>query len=88
MSAPTSLSHDVLAEVITRCAGARTDGATLRGTQPTFTDLGVDSLGLLGVVAELELTLGIQFGAEAETCTSPAELLDIANSRLRTEAAR
>jgi minimal PKS acyl carrier protein len=86
MSVPTALNHDVLAEVITRCAGARTEAATLRAGQPTFTELGVDSLGLLGIVAELELAFGIQLGAEAETCTSPGQLLDIANAKLGSGA--
>ena len=82
MSVPTALDHDVLADVITRCAGAQTEAATLRSGRPTFTDLGVDSLGLLGIVAELEQAFGIQLGAEAESCSSPGELLDIANAKL------
>ena len=85
MSAPTALNHDELADVITRCAGSPTDGVALRAN-PTFADIGVDSLGLLGVVAELERTFGVQFGADAETCASPAELLDIANAQLRSAA--
>ncbi|MFE2584109.1 phosphopantetheine-binding protein [Streptomyces sp. NPDC059378] len=86
MSPSTALSHEALAEVITRCAGARTDGAVLRDTRPTFADLAVDSLGLLGIVAELEQTLGIPLGPDAERCESPDELLDLANTLLRSAA--
>ncbi|WP_052852529.1 acyl carrier protein [Streptomyces avicenniae] len=86
MSASTALSHEALAEVITRCAGAHTDAAALRDTRPTFDDLDVDSLGLLGIVAELEKTLGIQLGPDAERCTSPGDLLALANAQLRAAA--
>ncbi|MGW1253675.1 phosphopantetheine-binding protein [Streptomyces sp. NPDC002513] len=86
MSASTALSHEVLAEVITRCAGAGTDAETLRDTRPTFAELEVDSLGLLGVVAELEQLLGIRLGPEAEQCASPDELLAMANTLLRSAA--
>lgn len=86
MSASAPLSHEALAEVITRCAGAGTDGTTLRDTRPTFADLEVDSLGLLGIVADLEQTLGIRLGSEAEQCASPEELLAMANAQLRSAA--
>lgn len=86
MSASTALSHETLAEVISRCAGATTDGAVLRSARPTFAELGVDSLGLLGIVAELEQLLGIQLGPEAEQSESPDELLGTANALLRSAA--
>ncbi|MBU6532292.1 phosphopantetheine-binding protein [Streptomyces sp. NPDC057245] len=86
MSASTALSHETLAEVISRCAGATTDAATLRTARPTFAELGVDSLGLLGIVAELEQVLGIPLGADAEQSTSPDELLGTANALLRSAA--
>ncbi|MDG4763528.1 acyl carrier protein [Solwaraspora sp. WMMD406] len=84
MSIPTVLSHEELADVITRCAGARTDAAALRDSRITFADIEVDSLGVLGILSELEQTFGIRFGSEAEKCASPAELLGIANSLLRS----
>lgn len=86
MSPSTVLSHEELAEVITRCAGAPTDAAALRTEHPTFHDLGVDSLGLLGIVAELEQILGIQLGPDAERCSSPDELLATTNTLLRSAA--
>ncbi|GLF95482.1 acyl carrier protein [Streptomyces yaizuensis] len=86
MSPSTALSHEELAEVITRCAGARTDAAALRTTRPTFQDLGVDSLGLLGIVAELEQMFGIRLGDDAERCSSPDELLATTNTLLREAA--
>ncbi|WP_405682982.1 acyl carrier protein [Streptomyces sp. NBC_00057] len=86
MSAYTALSHETLAEVISRCAGATTNAAMLRTAQPTFAELGVDSLGLLGIVAELEQMLGIQLGPDAEQSSSPDELLGTANALLRSAA--
>ena len=75
-----------LASVITSCAGANVDAATLRD-QPaiTFEELGVDSLGVLGVITELENRYAIRIGTDAEACRSPHELLVLINTALSPE---
>lgn len=80
------LSPVELAAVVRECTGVSLDEEQLRTPGVLFTDLGVDSLGLLGVVAELERRLAVPLGAEAEQALSPHTLIDLVNSEL-TEGA-
>ncbi|MEY9836984.1 acyl carrier protein [Streptomyces sp. 846.5] len=75
------LSYEVLAGVIAQCAGAQVEAVVLSSEKPTFDHLDVDSLGVLGIVAELERLLGVRLGTDAEQCESPGELRDLVNSR-------
>ncbi|MDJ0380061.1 acyl carrier protein [Streptomyces sp. G-G2] len=47
-----------------------------------FDDYGLDSLGLLGVVGELENRRGRALPTDADRCKSPAEFLDLVNNSL------
>jgi len=47
-----------------------------------FTDFELDSLGLLGIVAELEKRYDRPIGEEAETCKTPRAFLDNVNAQL------
>lgn len=72
---------DFLADVVTRCAGAPTTASVL-AADPSFDDLGVDSLGRLGIVAEMENHLKISLPDGAEEAHRPSDLLALVHNRL------
>jgi minimal PKS acyl carrier protein len=84
---PAHLTYPVLAEAIAASAGVSVAAADLADA-PSFEGLGVDSLGLLGTVAQLERDLQVTLGTEFERCGSPAELLAKINDRLTAGDAR
>ena len=51
-----------------------------------FDTLGIDSLGLLGVVGELENRYGTPLPPDAERCKTPREFLDLINGALMAGA--
>ncbi|MEI5527053.1 acyl carrier protein [Streptomyces brasiliscabiei] len=51
-----------------------------------FGTLGIDSLGLLGIVGELENRYGTPMPADTEKCRSPRDFLDQVNSALMAGA--
>jgi minimal PKS acyl carrier protein len=51
-----------------------------------FDALGIDSLGLLGIVGELENRHGTPMPPEAERCKTPRQFLDLVNSTLMAGA--
>lgn len=51
-----------------------------------FDVLGVDSLGLLGIVGELENRHGTPMPPDAERCRTPRQFLDLINSTLMAGA--
>jgi minimal PKS acyl carrier protein len=80
------ITEEEMASVMCACAGAQVAAETLRShPDTTFTDLGVDSLGVLGVVAELENRYGIRVTTDAERCRTPLELQDLVNAALHPE---
>ena len=64
-------------ELMSACAGVRTDVET--ASAQTFDELGVDSLGVLGIIAEIERRTGRKLGADAELVPSPAALIALVN---------
>ncbi|MFJ6215429.1 phosphopantetheine-binding protein [Streptomyces sp. NPDC092296] len=77
------LTFDELASLMKSCAGVTVDALELEtraGT--TFEEFGLDSLGLLGVVAALENRHSAPIGPGAESCKTPHEFLALANDRL------
>lgn len=69
------LSYEELAMVIKECAGVTVDAEIIsRRPDLTFADLGVESLGVLGIVAALENRYGVRLGADAEQCERPDQL--------------
>jgi aromatase len=67
-----------LAKIISTCAGVDFDEEeALAGGDPSFSDLGVDSLGLLGIVGEIERRLGVTLGSDAEECRTPSQLASL-----------
>lgn len=73
------------AELINRASGAGISAQQLLDPAVTFEELGVDSLGALGVVSELELRLGLDPDSGADGTRTPFELLLGINRRLVDE---
>ncbi|MCD0481128.1 acyl carrier protein [Streptacidiphilus sp. ASG 303] len=78
-----SLTFGDLATLMKSCAGVSVDPAEMESRPAaTFEEFGLDSLGLLGVVAALENRRGAPIGPGAESCRTPHEFLALANDRL------
>ncbi len=75
------LDFDYLAELVTRCAGVSTSPAALVD-DPAFIDMGVDSLGVLGIVAEVENHLGISLPDGTDGIQRPSDLINLVNTRI------
>ncbi|WP_055590743.1 acyl carrier protein [Streptacidiphilus griseoplanus] len=79
------LTFDELAALMQSCAGVAVDSRELENRPAaTFEEFGLDSLGLLGVVAALENRHGAPIGPGAESCRTPHEFVALANNRLTT----
>jgi len=80
------ITVEELAELMKKSAGVTVAPEELRGRDPGFDILGVDSLGLLGIVGELENRYGTPMPTDAERSKSPRQFLDLVNSALMTGA--
>ncbi|MCQ4041244.1 acyl carrier protein [Streptantibioticus rubrisoli] len=79
------LTFDELASLMKSSAGVTVDAGELEShPDAPFAEFGLDSLGLLGIAEKLEHRFGQP--VEAETCKTPAELLDLVNSARTTGA--
>ena len=83
----SQLSYGELATLMKRCAGLTVDPDTMQ-TRPdsTFEEYGLDSLGLLAIVGELENRRGRALPTDADRCKSPREFVDLVNNSLMTGA--
>jgi minimal PKS acyl carrier protein len=75
MDAP--LSPQDLAALISRCTGVTVTGDQVVDAGLSFDDLGVDSLGLMGVLAELQRNHGAPRDVDMDPRQSPRELLTL-----------
>ncbi|MFF2779343.1 acyl carrier protein [Streptomyces sp. NPDC058052] len=76
----TALTFDELAALMKQSAGVTVDPAELeKAPDAPFSTLGVDSLGLLGIVGELENRYGVALPTDAERSKSPADFLALVN---------
>ncbi|WP_457028538.1 acyl carrier protein [Kitasatospora sp. P5_F3] len=80
------LTHSELAELIKTRAGITIAPEALQSPTATFEEFGVDSLGLLGIVGELENRYGRKIAAGAEMSKSPDEFLDAVNAAITAGA--
>ncbi|MFJ5829136.1 phosphopantetheine-binding protein [Streptomyces sp. NPDC093089] len=81
----TALTFDDLAVLMKQAAGVTVDAQELERTpEVPFTSLGLDSLGLLGIVGELENRYSVALPTDTERSKTPAEFLDLVNSTLKT----
>ncbi|MET9323488.1 acyl carrier protein [Streptomyces sp. NPDC003038] len=70
-----------------KSAGITVDPAEMANRpESAFDDYGLDSLGLLGIVGELENRRGRALPADADRCKTPREFLDLVNNSLMTGA--
>lgn len=77
------LGYEELAALMKSSAGVTADPATLAGSPDTpFTEYGLDSLGLLGIVGELENRHAVAISGDADSCRTPRAFLDIVNASL------
>ncbi|MFE1290351.1 phosphopantetheine-binding protein [Streptomyces sp. NPDC058751] len=83
----TEVTVDELAALMKKAAGITIDPSQLAESfdQP-FTDLGLDSLGLLGIVGELENRYGRSLAPDTERCRTPREFLALVNDTLKAGA--
>jgi minimal PKS acyl carrier protein len=81
------LTYAELASLMKSCAGLTVDPALMESRPDTpFSEHGLDSLGLLGIVAELENRHSMPITGDAETAKTPADFLDRVNASLTVEA--
>lgn len=80
MDGPLTIAE--LASMMQSCAGVQVDARQLDNTDVTFEELGIDSLGLLGVVAEVENRYGAPLGPDLERTRGPREFVGAVNSQL------
>jgi aromatase len=76
-----TLSTRDLAALISRCTGVTVTDRQVDDTALSFTDLGIDSLGVLGVVAELQRNHGAPPDADLGADRSPHELFALLPAR-------
>lgn len=76
-------TYQELADLMKESAGISVDPLEMAARpDTTFTDFGLDSLGLLAVVAEIEHRYGTPLGNDAEGCKTPAEFVGFVNAQI------
>jgi minimal PKS acyl carrier protein len=81
------VTFDELAALMKGRAGLSVDPWEMASSPTTtFEELNLDSLGLLGIVAELENRYGSKIGEDAETCKTPHDFLTNVNAQLTAAA--
>uniref|UniRef100_A0AAU2JGT3 Acyl carrier protein n=1 Tax=Streptomyces sp. NBC_00049 TaxID=2903617 RepID=A0AAU2JGT3_9ACTN len=73
--------------VLMKTAGITVDPTDMASRPDSaFDEYGLDSLGLLGIVGELENRRGRALPTDADRCKTPGEFLDLVNNSLMTGA--
>ncbi|MGW6457189.1 acyl carrier protein [Streptomyces sp. NPDC055078] len=82
------LTLEQLAVLMRQNAGLTVDPAAMAERPAVrFEEWGLDSLGLLGIVASLENKHGSPMPQDAEKCQTPREFLDLVNNTLTKSGA-
>ncbi|MET7604668.1 acyl carrier protein [Streptomyces avermitilis] len=77
------LTVQELAALMKKAAGVTVDVKELEDRLDSgFAEFGLDSLGLLGIVGELENGHGAVLPPDAERCRNPREFLDLVNNNI------
>ncbi|MEK2473865.1 MULTISPECIES: acyl carrier protein [Streptomyces] len=75
------LNLDELAALMKSAAGLTVDPEDMANRpEATFAEYGLDSLGLLGIVGELENRYGCSLPPDAERAKTPRDFLDLVNT--------
>ncbi|MEV6010951.1 acyl carrier protein [Streptomyces sp. NPDC051976] len=78
------VTFDELAALMKGRAGLAVEPSEMENRpEVTFEEFNLDSLGLLGIVSELENRYGRQIGNEAESCKTPHAFLTTVNEQLQ-----
>ncbi|MER5551884.1 acyl carrier protein [Streptomyces sp. NPDC002793] len=81
------LTYEELATLMKNGAGLTVDPSQMASRpESAFDEYGLDSLGLLGIVAALENRYGHPLPVDADRCKTPGEFLDLVNNTLVTGA--
>ncbi|WP_455354866.1 acyl carrier protein [Streptomyces sp. SYSU K217416] len=81
------LTMEELSALMKKGAGLTVDPNEMaRRPDSKFDEFGLDSLGLLGIVGELENRHGRPLPPDADRCKTPREFLDLVNHTLMTGA--
>ncbi|MGW0787799.1 acyl carrier protein [Streptomyces sp. NPDC002911] len=81
------LTYEELATLMKNGAGLTVDPSEMESRPGSaFDEYGLDSLGLLGIVAALENRYGHPLPVDADRCKTPGEFLDLVNATLVTGA--
>jgi minimal PKS acyl carrier protein len=81
------ITVEELAELMKKAAGVTVAPTELEQQYDSgFDVLGIDSLGLLGIVGELENRHGTPMPPDAERCRTPRQFLDLINTTLMAGA--
>ncbi|MEU9375376.1 acyl carrier protein [Streptomyces sp. NPDC048255] len=81
------LTIEELAALMKKGAGVNVDPVDMASRPDSaFEEWGLDSLGLLGIVGELENRHGRALPADADQCKTPREFLSLVNDTLVTGA--
>ncbi|MFI2345660.1 acyl carrier protein [Streptomyces sp. NPDC019443] len=81
------LTIEELAALMKKGAGLTVDPVDLASRpEARFDEFGLDSLGLLGIVGELENRHGRPLPPDADRCKTPQEFVDLVNNTLMTGA--
>ncbi|MCW7942322.1 Curamycin polyketide synthase acyl carrier protein [Streptomyces hygroscopicus] len=81
------ITVEELAELMKKAAGVTVAPQDLQQRYDSgFDALGIDSLGLLGIVGELENRHGTPMPPDAERCKTPRQFLDLVNTTLMAGA--
>jgi minimal PKS acyl carrier protein len=81
------ITVEELAELMKKAAGITVAPEELEQRRDSgFDTFGLDSLGLLGIVGELENRYGTPMPPDAEKSRSPRQFLELVNSTLLTGA--
>jgi minimal PKS acyl carrier protein len=74
------LTYEELAALMKSSAGVTVDPRTLEASPDTpFSEHGLDSLGMLGIIAEIENRHGTSVSGDADGCTTPRAFLAAVN---------
>lgn len=76
------LRLETLSEVVLKKTGAAVDPAVVAVDPATISELGIDSLGWLGVITEVENRYGVTLEASAESITTLTELVVAVNAAI------
>lgn len=82
----TEISYEELANLIRTRTGVQVSTDELAHPDCTFSDLGMDSVGVLGVLADLENRYGVSLDGSDLTGSSIPEFLTAVNSTVKAGA--